>query len=124
MSGIVSLALIGWMLASNHCGLSGLYFAKSEQAAHSCCHDESAPAPVHMTMCCDSLSAPLPTVAVAPDVALGELFSAYFAVLEILPQVELAPVILDSTGPPGSPYFLSVVLKRSMPSLAPPVVVA
>lgn len=124
MSGIVSFALFGWLLASNHCGLATIALASNVQTTHTCCHDDSSTLPIHTSQCCDSLSAPLPSLAFAPDATWHQLYAVPFAALE--PVLELAvvsfPQTLGAQAPPGSSYFVSVVLKRSMPSLAPPQV--
>jgi len=124
MSGIVSFALFGWLLASNHCGLATLALAANVQASHTCCHDDSTSVPIHNSQCCDSLNAPLPSVALAPDAVWHEVFAVPFATLEPLLELSFHPSwqVLGTQAPPGSPYFVSVVLKRGTPSLAPPQV--
>jgi hypothetical protein len=124
MSGIVSLALLGWLLASNHCGLATIALAGNVQTTHMCCHDDSSTLPIHTSQCCDSLSAPLPSLAFVPDAAWHDLLAVPFATLEPSSELTERPSlpILGAQAPPGSPYFVSVVLRRSMPSLAPPQV--
>lgn len=125
MSGIVSLTLLGWVLASNHCGLAGLFYTASPKAEHSCCHQEEQPGPMHMVQCCDTLSAPLPFTAVAPDPSWSELFAIPYITWKPLPSLVVVEARdYESLAPPGNFFFTSIVLKRSTPSLAPPALVA
>jgi hypothetical protein len=77
-----------------------------------------------MTLCCDSLSAPVPASTFAPVVVWNELLAQPFIEAPLLHPITPDKVssLLETLGPPGIRYFTSVVLKRSTPSLAPPVI--
>jgi hypothetical protein len=123
---IVAIAICSWLAISNHCAFAALATRTSAQNE---CPFHSTPAKQKeqssQAQCCKILRAVAPVVAKSwarddakfsdADLYCGEraLFIAYS-------QTTLVPLFLD-TGPPGAHSFAELILQRSHPAHAPPI---
>ncbi len=124
---IVTMALIGWFVLSNHCALGRVAQQAQAKKEHACCHNgtsqpEKEPMPGNQgVQCCKSLHAVVPADAKLPvPVSLDILgFPIAWPVFAVaLP--ELCPATPATGPPPDAPAFAELVLHRSLRSHAPP----
>jgi len=123
---VVIATLLSWVVLSNHCALGGM---NNTPAAHQCCA-KSAPAQNdsdrdggRVMECCKTIRATVADgqFAIQSPESLIPLFAEFATDLGILPAAATLPA-RPATGPPDSGGFLTtVLLKHSLPALAPPI---
>ncbi len=126
VSAIVIVTAVAWMFASNHCAIAATALA-AKASEHSCCHKDGAEhkAPHNSSQCCEAFNVPVPDQVSAPVLKLCELPPVGIPSLAIadVPAPDLSiPGFLSAAGPPGLESFSELVLQKSLPAHAPPVV--
>lgn len=94
---------------------------------HRCCHKEQPAQPVHSqaSTCCQALGATVPTVAHAPQAELLPATFVWPAVLVLESTLDDASetlITLIDHGPPAPNLLTELLLRKSVPAHAPPVV--
>lgn len=125
---IVSLTMASWLVAANHCSISGWQFAATnvEETALCCpATDDRLPVPGMQMQCGDELNSPLPPALDAPPVQLLFLKVAWMEIAAIPFDEPLVETQLTSNrAPPGETSFVQLFLTRRLLAHAPPVRVA
>jgi len=123
---IVAITICSWIALSNHCAFAAV--ATNTHSAQTDCPFHSKPAKQKeqssQVQCCKVLRA----VAFAKancwardDAKFSDVDVCCAArALITSPQATLAPLFLN-TGPPGAHSFAELILQRSLPAHAPPV---
>jgi hypothetical protein len=123
----VIVALIAWFGVSNHCALGAIALQKATNAVD-CCPFHSHPVkPQNQSdaqPCCKILRAIVAKSAKDPARLVIDLADVDipFAKLVVFarPKISLSSVALE-TGPPGAFSFAELILQRSLPAHAPPI---
>ncbi len=121
---VILAVLAAWVVASNHCALA---FLTATKADHACCACDQPQARNSLTACCKDLGAPLPAGTHVPSGPFQGLFVAWeggTGVETVVAGPRMAEALFPSHGPPGALAFAELVLNRSLPAHAPPVVVS
>ena len=128
LSAIISLTLVSWLVAANHCALSSWAPDAAEASPESHCHStdqEDFPVPGMQMLCGDELNSPVPPVAVAPTTQLHFLKPAWVEIASILFEEPVAQTrSFPGHAPPGGASFFDLFLTRRLLAHAPPVGVA
>jgi len=125
----VIVALIAWFGVSNHCALGAIARQKATSAVD-CCPFHSHPVkPQNQKQsdappCCKILRAIMANSAKDPACLVIDLADVDipFAKLVVFarPKIPFSSVALE-TGPPGAFSFAELILQRSLPAHAPPI---
>ena len=123
---VVIATLLSWVVLFNHCALGGMNRSPS---AHQCC-GKSAPAQNdgnhdggRVMECCKTIRATVADghFAVQAPESPFPLPAEFSSASEILRGANI-PLVPLATGPPDSGgFFTTVLLKHSLPALAPPI---
>jgi hypothetical protein len=122
---VVAVVAVVWGFASNHCALAALKSPATSE--HACCHTDkgTSQSAGRAVQCCKGLAAPVPSMIAAPVAHVQEIEPAWLAAerVESSPKVPtLAVDFASNSDPPqGASSFALLVLKRSLPAHAPPV---
>jgi hypothetical protein len=124
-SAFVALAMVAWVIGSNHCALRLLAGERGAAAVHQCCQageTEKVPAKDDGTVCCRALHAVMTdggkALELAPPSFIGPC-DWIFA--ERIVSVTAEPLVSgEATGPPRAASFSESVLQRSLQAHAPP----
>ncbi len=128
---IVTMALFGWLVLSNHCALAESLapHARAHAESGSCCHQspgskhDEKPCPQMPQGCCKTLKVAMPDGAKLPLAATADIALVVveiFHALTLAADAEIAAA--PATGPPPDvPSFAELVLHQSLRSHAPPV---
>ena len=128
---IVTMALFGWFVLSNHCALAESLArqARAQAEGGSCCHQspgskhDEKPCPQMPQGCCKTLKVAMPDGGKLPSAATADIAPVVveiFHALTLAADAEIAAAP-DIGPPPDSPTFAELVLHRSLRSHAPPV---
>jgi hypothetical protein len=126
---VTAIALSAWLGVSNHCAL-GAAAPDKASAALDCCPFHSHPAKPQPSKqsdaqpCCKILRAipPAGVESCTPAVVhLADVHPGFAGDFAFSPsKISAGPNTFD-TGPPGVFSFAELILQRSMPALAPPI---
>jgi hypothetical protein len=124
---IVTMALFGWFVLSNHCALGRVAQQAQAKKEHACCHNGTSqpgkePTPGNQgVQCCKSLHAVVPGDAKLPVGSSLEILVLPIAWPVFAVALADLCAATPATGPPPDvPAFAELVLHRSLRSLAPP----
>jgi hypothetical protein len=122
----VVVILAAWLLATNHCALGFMPCARGAKAHQCCAQEADSPPPDHSAMpCCQALRASLPSIAKVDLPTLPVLSEVAWRLVDLVDLVENgepASVCCElDHGPPGTGAPITILLRRSQPALAPPV---
>ena len=119
---LVALVFAGWLVASNHCALSSLIGARSEQ--HICCKKEPATQTDKSCAekCCKALSVPIPKLQVLP---CGPSFDGLLAFQDQPSDMTWThPVWVLASGPAppdlAPSFFIQHISGSNHQAMAPP----
>jgi hypothetical protein len=121
---VVAVMLLSWLVITNHCALGQMMRAT---AAHAHCHaaknDDGKRAPSDgVRECCRAIKASLAGQKECGfDASQFQLHVYAIVGLMSASAVKPAPSIFLDHGPPRAESFAEIVLQRSLPSHAPPV---
>ena len=129
---VAVVAVLAWFTGTNHCllGLLGRTESQACLVAHCPEHAKNSGGARHgpsgMLACCQGLQSANFEVAKAkiafnPVLVAIQLFAVRHLLLSEVPKSILRNTEYD-TGPPESSSFVAIVLKRSLPENAPPLV--
>ena len=129
---VVVVAVLAWFTGTNHCLLGLLGRPESEACLVAHCPEHAKKSggaghgPSGMLACCQGLQSANFEVAKAkiafnPVLVAIQLFAVRHLLLSEAPKSILRNTEYD-TGPPESSSFVAIVLKRSLPENAPPLV--
>jgi hypothetical protein len=122
---LVAVAICSWFAISNHCAFAALA-AKTDTESHGCpFHSKPKEKPSGGAQCCKILRAvtPVATKSWARDDAKltgADSYNSEDTLVIASSQMTLVPLSLD-TGPPGVRSFAELILQRSLPAHAPPI---
>ena len=126
---IVTMALFGWFVLSNHCALGRVAQQAQAKKEHACCHngtsqpEKKTPHGDEGVQCCKSLHAVVPGDAKLPVASALEILVLPIAWPVFAVALTDLSAAAPATGPPpDSPTFAELVLHRSLRSLAPPFI--
>jgi hypothetical protein len=124
---VVIATLLSWIVLSNHCALGGM---SNTPAAHQCCAKKTTPAKEdggrsgdRVILCCKTMRATITESHWSIELPCASAPLPFGRSLDrdTYPEL-LATAEKPATGPPDSGgYITSVLLKHSLPALAPPI---